>query len=49
MYSFELYCVGTFNFTVTFQSLQSVKRSDVTWNRFEWQLGENKAIKHPLP
>ena len=26
-----------------------VKRSDVTKNRFEWELGENKVIEDPLP
>ena len=25
-------------------SENSVKRSDVTWNRFEWELGKNKVI-----
>ena len=29
--------------------LYSVKRSDVTGNRFEWQLGENKVTWHPSP
>ena len=27
----------------------SVKHSDVTWNRFEWELDENKVIYDPLP
>ena len=26
------------------QPYNSVKRSDVTGNRFEWELGENKVI-----
>ena len=31
------------------ETADPVKRSDVTGNRFEWELGENKAIKDPLP
>ena len=49
MYSFELYCVGTFNFTVTFQSVQFCETQwrDVKffWMATRWK----KAIKHPLP
>ena len=30
-------------------SENSVKRSDVTGNRFEWELGKNKVIYDPLP
>ena len=26
-----------------------MKRSDVTGNRFEWELGENKVMQDPLP
>ena len=31
------------------QKLYSAKRSDVTGNRFEWELGENKVIWDLLP
>ena len=30
-------------------SQNSVKRSDVTGNRFEWELGENKVIRPSTP